>query len=462
MNFRKLSIFIIFLIIIINNSISFTVEKYDDALAYLRYLGTFKGGISLVSSLNEIKGSLVIIEVTYKNEVIQKVRGYVNEKSILILRSLLISTDIKSIKYFYLDKQIVIGKIELISDSKKSKFISIINGIPKNNNIKYEKFISNFFDSRFIRKVCCDDVNETIIDKKSKMTITPPYNLYVDIYNYYFKIDLDLIFTSKFIRDTGFWFIIGTVKGKIDTELEIISLMHVADNIKLNNLVSIYEKTKYNLFMFVDNNSFGKEDVGSYLVKCYENSSENFVCKIFGQIIEVFSNSLSNNILVISAIYQSLFTLQQPNFKSYEINQIEIPKVMTLTEEKQIPYTITTINTDHSDKQSKKRPLDDSWVDGDSKKKKLNFNEHPSSIQESLSCSSINEEGFKNFDNNISIFITEIETNIWIAEIVNKFIIKGIYTKNGQSFEFGLCTNTDRGINLFRSVDDKEPIANLY
>ena len=455
MNIIKLIIFILFLIIGLDYSFAFTVQNYDEVQSYFESLQASRP-VLFASLSSLIKNNIASIKVTFNDNTEQIVNGYANDKSVIILRDLLTSTNIKTISYFYNDKHIVMEDIRNISQKGTSSLVSITSDTSKNRSNILKKFISIFPNYRKIKDICCDPVDYSINDNKSEIIKTPPFDRYVDFIDHYSLYQTRLQLTYKRLKDIDSWYIIGKVKDNIDNRLKVIPLRFVLKTIYLYSLQA--PNNKFHIFTIVDPISFSDEDVGAYLVYCSHAIGVQNFCNVFGQIIKVFPTSGSDRILVIGVIYYTLFTNKDFTFQVYDIHHSEITKVINSTEGAQNTFPITDINTDHSDKQGMKRPPDDSLLGEDYKRQKLDFNEYLDTIPNPLSCSSINEEGFKDLGNNISIFIRQRDDNTLFAELSNRYIIQGTYTKDKQSNEFNLCKDIDKGIELFREIDRKEEL----
>ena len=455
MNIIKLIIFFLFLIIGLDYSFAFIVQNYDGVQSYFDSLQDRRP--ALFYSLSSIvKNNIASIKVTFNDNTEQTVNGYANDKSVIIFTDLLNSVGIKTITYFYNDKQIVMKDIRIISKQYNRSFVSITSDTSEDRSNILKKFTPIFSHYRKIREICCESVNYSISKKKSEIIKTHPYDNYLDFINYYSTYKTNLTLTFKRLEDIDSWYIIGKVKDNIDTRLEVIPLMFVFNRISLNSLHT--PNDKFNLFIIVDPIVFSDEDVGAYLVYCSQERIVLNLCTVFGQIVKVFPTSGSDKILVIGVIYDTLFHNKDFSFQAYDIHHSEIPKVITSTESAQSTSTITDINTDLSDKQSMKRPLDDSLLGEDYKKQKLDFNEYLDTIPNSLSCAYINEEGLKDFGNNISIYTKQEDAHTFFIQMSDRYIIQGTYTKDKQSKEFNLCKDIDKGIELFSVIDGKEEL----
>lgn len=451
LNPKKYFLFIIFIIVIIYKSNSFTVADYNGAVESLSHLDKYT-----YFQLMNLKKTTAIIEVTYDDQTKQIVDGFASSDSVFIFRKFLTKQYIKEIKYEYDGKEIVMRGITTIQGIHYYELIGI-KGNTKDENLI--KFAINSYAFKNLLQICCGGFSST--GSKIELQKYFPIEDYGDVFAHYFGVFSinNILFSINLIKDISSWFIIGKVNDSEGNQ--IIPLQYVTKKITLNSLRSADAKiSSLYLFMHIkDSIKFSDKDVGAYLVHC-SLLLQKYTCKFFGQIEKVLSTSSSSNTLFVELLYYQIIQNTQFAFQSSSDSPvIETPKAETLIKKAQTSSKGNqTFNPESGSKQAIKRPHDDSNTDSKEKKQRPDFSQDSGRYDKKLSCNSINEIGIHDFGDNRYIVVSEADTNYLMVSLSDRYQIIGNYIIDKKPHGFDICKDTATGIDLFKIIDGQDKL----
>ena len=469
----KYFFYIFFISFLFNRCCAFIVNDYHGALESYGNLDKL-----IINSLDKLKEHISIIEFVNSDGTKQFVNGYVDGYSFFILSNFLPTNNslnpIKQIQYFYdhklreikiyqslekkISKDLIGGSAEIVETGNYINFASFSNLFMGKNSIKHFIFKNHLLISRHL-----SDINKYFSEHHLGLWS----NYYQDILSPVLK-KMDL-YSNNFSKNL--WFIIGKPDGIIVDELVPIPLNYINPNIFLLS-VKVEQISRQRILMVVDGTNFKQHDLGSYLVRCLFPKYVENGCNFFGQITKVETIDQIKQVVVVDIIPNWKVNRLKPNF----INQtVATPNLMASNikgygdalpvEDGSTSGVATSIKTDESILKSgrvnKSQELLGDQEHLTSKKQRLNPQfEDSSSISKfmeekhdlfnstethmplwKVSCKEINRIGTYYLENDVIIIVEKIEEEPMIAEISDRYHIKGVYITKLGKFMFNLCHN---------------------